>query len=79
VSDRIDRREEPWWTKGLIPLVATGFFFGLIAWGANTYAVTEHGRRISKLEDVSDIVIDLRAQVRFLVEAEQRRQRRGGE
>lgn len=75
----MDRRKEPWWVRHLVQLVAGGFVAGLIAWGATSYAVADHSRRLEKLESLSEVVIDLRAQVRFLVDAEQRRQRRGGE
>ncbi len=65
--------------KHLLQLVVGGFVAGLIAWGATSYAVADHSRRIERLESLTEVVIDLRAQVRFLVEAEQRRQRRGVE
>jgi hypothetical protein len=78
VSDLLngERRREPWWAKGLVPLVVSGFAVGLIAWGANTYAVADQGRRIEKLELLVETIADLRAQVRFLVRAEELRQAR---
>lgn len=59
------------WTPFILLAVS-----GFIAWGSTQHAVADYGRRLDRMEEMRDIIVDMRANVKWLVEVEARRQTR---
>lgn len=46
---------------------------GLVTWGMTQQSVADHARRLDRLESLPSDIAELKAQMRFLVRAEERR------